>query len=242
MPRSRPRFGAVSTRWVCLTGRTTREIALVAYLGLQLIAGAGAAFADGTAPGGLMAFDIPAQPLADALNAYGAATGLEVFLKASLAAGYRSTAVKGRLSPEDALTLLLSGTGYISKVTGPNIISIVSVPAGPALPSVLPATNPRQYDLYFPLLQARLSQALCSSDAATPEGNQIVLMFWMTGLGTITHVEIITGSGDPARDRAIVAGMEGLSVGQPPPADMPQPLTMAIYPPQAGEASGCPRQ
>jgi hypothetical protein len=39
--------------------------------------------------------DIPSQPLADALIAYGAATGLQVFYDGELAVGHSSATVKG---------------------------------------------------------------------------------------------------------------------------------------------------
>ena len=225
--------------WAGLTGRTTREIAFAAYLGLLLIAGAGTAFANGTEPGGLVAFDIPAQPLAAALNAYGAATGTEVFYKAALAVGRRSTAVKGTLSPHDALTILLSGTGYVSEATQGGMISIVAAPPEPASLADPPAINIGMFRPYFAVIQARLSRALCNTHDASAGSNQIVFKLWITAFGTITHVEMVTGSDDPAYNRTIVAGIEGLNLGKSPPADMPEPVIMAIYPPKAGEAPGC---
>jgi hypothetical protein len=52
-------------------------------------------------------------------------------------------------------------------------------------------------------------------------------------------LEILSGSRVSADDRAIVGAIEGMAIGAPPPADMPEPLIMAVYPSQAGHAPGC---
>ncbi|SFB31580.1 hemoglobin/transferrin/lactoferrin receptor protein [Rhizobium sp. NFR07] len=56
-------------------------------------------------------FNIPAQPLASALNAFGRQSGLQVTLAASTSQGITSRSVSGSLSPEAALGQLLQGTG-----------------------------------------------------------------------------------------------------------------------------------
>ncbi|WP_244473457.1 TonB-dependent receptor [Rhizobium sp. Leaf262] len=56
-------------------------------------------------------FNIPAQPLASALNAFGRQSGLQVSLAASTSQGITSRAVSGTLSSQAALGQLLEGTG-----------------------------------------------------------------------------------------------------------------------------------
>ena len=56
-------------------------------------------------------FDIPSQPLASALNAFGRQSGLQVTLAAATSQGLRSAAVSGTLTVDQALAQLLSGTG-----------------------------------------------------------------------------------------------------------------------------------
>lgn len=63
-------------------------------------------------------FDIPAQPLATALTAFGQQSGLQVSARAPLVEGKTSTAVKGDLPPPAALSQLLTGTGLSFRVTG----------------------------------------------------------------------------------------------------------------------------
>ena len=60
-----------------------------------------------------VAFNIPAQSLASALNAYSITTLYEVVYNGQLAVGRQSAAVKGNFTPEAALQLLLEGTGLL---------------------------------------------------------------------------------------------------------------------------------
>jgi hemoglobin/transferrin/lactoferrin receptor protein len=63
-------------------------------------------------------FNIPSQPLAGALNAFGRQSGLQVTLAASTSRGVRSNAVNGTLDPQRALAQLLSGTGISYQISG----------------------------------------------------------------------------------------------------------------------------
>lgn len=56
-------------------------------------------------------YDIEAQRLGDALRRYSDVSGRNVIAASRLLEGRRSTEVQGRLSPDDALARLLSGTG-----------------------------------------------------------------------------------------------------------------------------------
>ncbi|BCA56571.1 Ferrichrome-iron receptor [Nitrospira sp. KM1] len=58
-----------------------------------------------------MEFDIASQPLTSSLSKFAAVTGLQVSYNAELASNLQSPGVVGRLTPEEALTQLLSGTG-----------------------------------------------------------------------------------------------------------------------------------
>lgn len=58
-------------------------------------------------------FDIPAQPLGDALRRYSEISGRDIVFAAELTRGKASTRVRGSMSPEAALSRLLSGTGLV---------------------------------------------------------------------------------------------------------------------------------
>ncbi|MDB5607895.1 MAG: Secretin/TonB short N-terminal domain protein [Bradyrhizobium sp.] len=74
-------------------------------------------------------FNIPSQPLEVALDAYGAASRLQVLYETALTSGRRSTEVKGVYTQEAALRLLLSGTGLDFDYTEERAFTLV--PAGP---------------------------------------------------------------------------------------------------------------
>ncbi|MEH2628021.1 hemoglobin/transferrin/lactoferrin receptor protein [Bradyrhizobium sp. AZCC 1719] len=62
-------------------------------------------------------FNIPAQPLGAALNAFGRQSGLQVTLSAATSRGLTSNAVNGSFTPEQALALMLRNTGITFRVT-----------------------------------------------------------------------------------------------------------------------------
>ena len=80
------------------------------------------------ASGGLAAqerrFDLPAQPLENALAAYAVATGIQLIYDTSLVRGRRASAVHGRFGRHEALILLVSGTGLTPRYTGPSSITL----------------------------------------------------------------------------------------------------------------------
>jgi iron complex outermembrane receptor protein len=86
-----------------------------------------------TAPAqGTRAFNIPAQPLADALVQFGYQSGLQVAADGNATAAGTSTAVSGNLTPQQALTRLLTGTGLIFQFTGANTVQVQRPAVGPS--------------------------------------------------------------------------------------------------------------
>ncbi|PVM84132.1 TonB-dependent receptor [Caulobacter radicis] len=78
--------------------------------------GAGVALAAGAAPAAALAqqartFDIPAQPLPEALQAFGRQSGLRIAVDDGQVAGLRSVAVRGAMTPQAALRRMTSGLG-----------------------------------------------------------------------------------------------------------------------------------
>ncbi|BAV65346.1 TonB-dependent siderophore receptor [Sphingobium cloacae] len=70
------------------------------------------------APAGQVEFDIPAQDLNKALLAFTDRAGLQIFYDLDKVAGRRSSAVRGRYAPMEALSQLLVGTGLTFRATG----------------------------------------------------------------------------------------------------------------------------
>jgi iron complex outermembrane receptor protein len=73
-------------------------------------------------------FDIPAQPLGQALTAFGQQAGVQVGISASAVAGKTSTAVSGTMALEQALQQLLAGTGVGYRFTSPNVVTVSGGP------------------------------------------------------------------------------------------------------------------
>lgn len=112
---------------------TTTTIAGLSSLSLASLNPASAQ--DTTARAGVArSFNIPAQPLASALNSFGRQSGLQVTLAASTSRGVRSSAVAGALSPEQALARLLLGTGITYQISGGT--AVIGSPSSPTVAGV----------------------------------------------------------------------------------------------------------
>jgi hypothetical protein len=191
--------------------------------------------AQNTIPDSRITFDIPSQPLADALVAYGNVTGIEVYYDGALAAGRRSTTLVGKFTSLDGLEILLRGTGYMPRVTGPDMLTLELGSRVAALPGHVSNALIRRYEPYFAALQTRIAWALCGLDMP----NEIILTFVVSESGVIVGVKPLIPSDSPVRDAAIAENLRGLRIDEAPPSDLPQPVTMAIYPPSTRETPGC---
>jgi len=67
-------------------------------------------------------FNIPAQPLASALTAFGEQSGLQFSVDSSVIANARTAGVSGHLATADALRRLLAGSGIVFRFTAANTV------------------------------------------------------------------------------------------------------------------------
>lgn len=67
---------------------------------------------------------VPAGPLTPALNSLAAQTGLQILFDASVAEGKTTRGVNGRLTPEQALSAVLAGTGVEARFAGSNQVTL----------------------------------------------------------------------------------------------------------------------
>jgi len=77
-----------------------------------------------------VAFNIPAQPLAQALTQFGRQSGLQVAVDAAAVAGKSTAGVSGTMSAQSALQQILAGTGIAYRFTSPNAVSVVAPAPG----------------------------------------------------------------------------------------------------------------
>lgn len=112
-------------------GMTCRTAAAALWLA---VAGAatlyvGPAVAQAAPDARAVPFDIPAQPLADALMRFGQQSGLQVSADNEAIRNVRSNAVAGTFTPSQALHALLAGTGLRFRFSGANTVTLERVAA-----------------------------------------------------------------------------------------------------------------
>lgn len=69
-------------------------------------------------------FSIPPQPLAGAISAFSRVTGIDVVGDGGIGRGVGSPGVSGNLTPHQALTRLLAGTGLSYRFTNASTVAI----------------------------------------------------------------------------------------------------------------------
>ena len=180
-------------------------------------------------------FDIAAQPLVSALDAYSAATGLQVVYDATLAEGRRAQAVRGSMAADVALQLLLEDTGLVAVYAATNAFTIVPAPAPRQ------AASMRGFMPYLAAVQGRVEEAFCRSSLTAPGGYRIKFRCWIGHGGEVLQPQLLGSTDDRARDQAIAALLRSVVIGRPPPPDMPQPVMMAVSPRPPSETGDCAR-
>jgi iron complex outermembrane receptor protein len=94
-------------------------------------------------------FDIPAQSLVTALTAFGRQAGFQVSIDAVAARGIVAQAVSGTMRPDQALNLLLTGTGFVARFTGPRAVMLAKPQSGDSSGAV--QLDPVQVQGVFPV-------------------------------------------------------------------------------------------
>lgn len=102
----------------------------LALAGPAVAAEPSAPAARGTASGEVMMFDIPAQPLANALAAFRQQAGWSVSTGAASLAGLTSQPVRGQMAPAEALRTLLGTSGIVARPTGNKAAALEAAAGG----------------------------------------------------------------------------------------------------------------
>lgn len=199
----------------------------------------------------LYAFQIPAQPLADALRAYGLITGISVLAPSGALRQRYSNAVQGSLPAPEALQRLLSGTGLQAHFPAANA-AIIQLPAGETETEAAPPAPPESaaialdaidavhaggadYGAYVSGVQAQLLRVLCRSALTRPGSYRLALRLRIAASGSVATLKQAGSTGRPVRDAVISRSLRA-QVFEPPPPAMPQPITILLRPDGAGGA------
>jgi hypothetical protein len=169
-------------------------------------------------------FDIPSQDLAAALSAYAAKSGTQVLYEASLAAGRTSMAIKGKFRPEAALQALLAETGLVGRRTDVDAITIIPEARLATTPAVAPDAR------FLGVLQGSILDVLCQNAETRPGDYRMALQLWITAVGALQRVSLLSSTGDARRDSILVEKLHGLSIPALPPPELTQPITLVIVP------------
>lgn len=117
-------------------------------------------------------FDIPAQPLNAALDAFARSAGWQVGYPASLAQGKTSSALRGSFSPREALSRMLTGTGLTYRITGSNTVTLAEAPQGGGAAVLPPISVEGQQTLaetaWGPVEGYRASRSATATKTDTP--------------------------------------------------------------------------
>jgi TonB family protein len=85
------------------------------------------------------------------------------------------------------------------------------------------------YVWYAGLLKDQILDQLNSDRLARQGAYSLMVRVWVRGDGSIDRMRIVQGSGNRERDSAIEAALSRISrLSQPPPADMPEPISLRI--------------
>ena len=182
------------------------------------------------ADGAPIAVDIAAQPLDAALAAYTQATGMAVLVTSRLTAGRQGNAVRGRLAPREALGLLLAGTGLQARYSSASAFTLVEAPASAPAPRASATTPSAALTRYAGILQNTVTRALCQWTGARFGRYRASLQLWIGRNGVVRQARVLSGTGDARRDAALAGVLSGLIMDTPPPADLPQPVTIVLAP------------
>ncbi len=116
-------------------------LAVAAAIALALGAGlAPSAYAQASAAPAAVPIDIPAQPLAQALDELARQANLQISVPAALVAGKNAPAMAGQLTVRQALDRLLAGQGLAADVDGSAVI-VKQTAAAAGVDAVLPAVR-----------------------------------------------------------------------------------------------------
>jgi hypothetical protein len=198
---------------------------------------------DATPVADQLSFAILAQPLEDALMAYAKATGVEVFVDHALVVGRRSGLVQGIYNPEAALQQMLIGTGLEIRRAAPRAYTLIAMPLSEPPPGRAPGWSADQArSRFFAALQAVIKQTLCTQPEIAPGQYRAALAIWTDPAGRVAEARLLGTGVDMQATGRLLDSMKGVSVGQPPPSGLEQPVTLVILPRRPDQTGDCASQ
>jgi hypothetical protein len=198
-------------------------------------------------PPGPLKFDIPAQPLIEALQAYSMQGGVQVMFETASAVGYRSGRVEGEFTPEVALRMLLADTDLKIRYSHTSAVTLAPASApDPDAPPVHPLasadmaldtlqvsgagerTDRSLLGEYIGAVQTDIQRALKKVSRTRRGDYKVAIRLWVDPSRIVQRAELDGSTGDRERDSSIAEALRGLLLSQQAPANTPQPIRFLI--------------
>lgn len=185
------------------------------------------------------AYDIPAQPLEQAVERFSVISGWSVMYPGDLAAGRSSHALRASLPPLPALQALLQDTGIEAQMIGGQRVVLRRGTPSAAEPGVGAELSDAERRRRYGGLQQRMRAVFCDDPAIAPGRYAATLRFHVDSDGQVHAPELLSGSGNTRRDARLLQALQGLVLA-PDAAALPQPVTLQIRP--SGTDHDCGRR
>jgi hypothetical protein len=178
-------------------------------------------------------FDIPSQPLADALVAFASTSRLEILVDDTLVARRRSAAINGTFHPTIALRRILSDAALGIRYLDSGAVTLQLRDTG--RPTADNGEDP--YPVFSAAVQAALLRQMCAYGGGA--SFRVAAQLWIGADSRIERSLLLDTTGDSVRDAEIAALLTLLVIGQARPADLPQPATVIVVSRPSTQAAEC---
>jgi len=173
-------------------------------------------------------FDIPAQPLADALQRYAMISGRPALFSSAQVAGLTSSPVNGDYTASTALDYLLANTGLVVQHARSGPAEAFVLKTSPT--ETLPTSHDAPARRYAGRVQADVWSALCANPLTRPGHYRTLLRFAVDPDGNVREAQLLTSTGETRRDAAVLSVLSNVHIDGAPPTELTQPLTMLLLP------------
>lgn len=184
------------------------------------------------------AYDMPAQPLSEALELLSRKAGFHVNYDERLARGRQAGAVSGAETPHEALDQLLAGTGLAARFTRRDAFTIVPRTENerPDLrlddlvitAPVIGEAKGVDYAWYGGLLLQECFRKLRGQGALKGRRYELQIYVWLDPDGAVSRLETVGMADQDETRRLIEEALVGLRLRALPPQAMPQPVRLSI--------------
>ncbi len=182
----------------------------------------------GHANDGAPFFDLPVQPLPLSLETFSEQTGISILVTSDRIQDKTASAVRGHFSPDQALTLMLNGTGLTSRRLSDSALTLVPEQQDIS-ETIAPKAQPVVPPAYARSLQQSVLTSLCHHQPEQLGRFRLVVQLWADPKGRVTRVHFPDGDAEAQWGKTVRASFKDLTLPPLPPG-MPQPITLLLRP------------